>query len=49
MPEAIIVAKDDNEAESLVYANHNPCRGTVRHWTWRELPTITNEKKKDSP
>ncbi len=42
VPEAVIVAKDDEEAERLVYKHHlkDVERGTVRHWSWRELPSI---------
>ena len=51
VPEAIIVAKDDDVARGLVYdhdlklvgealkAKQTP-RGPVDRWTWRELPTI---------
>ena len=39
-PEAIIRAKDDAEAEKIVYGHHlrNVERGTVRNWSWRAMP-----------
>ncbi len=58
VPEAVILADDGEQAACIVYEHNNELttealaarkepRGTMRHWTWRELPIITEANKKD--